>query len=361
MIAALITPIAVLVGVTGAGVLLAKRVVAVAGRPRKTTAHIQRDEVTLPRDIRTQAAGEYLLGLEDGSHVRIGEVLGIDDTTVVRRVLSAPPTMRDAVVTGVWISHGYLGARDLGEHEVVDVPVEDGTTREAWLFRGSPDHWVIHVQGIRTTRAVTLRSVAIAQEAGCTSLSITFRGAGDGPPARAATLGAREWAELRDAISFARAQGASRVSVMAWSMGAGLAFELFARDRHAFDDLTLLCPASDWPATIEYGATQAGLPRVGAWLAGRMLRSRLGVLLLGLPGRVDVRDLVWTGPGSVPPRTLIVHSRGDEVVPWTSTAQLVSNNPHAAVVEVAPCPHGYELTAASPAQRARIREWLISK
>ncbi len=141
---------------------------------------------------------------------------------------------------------------------------------------------------------------AIASETGATSLTITYRGSGDGPPARAATLGAEEWRELRDAVFFAR---------RAWREAhhcGGLVDGRCARTRaaaarpKAVDDLILICPVSSWPATIQHGAEQASLPRWTGVLAGITLRSRAGARILGLPSPVDVRALDWTGPSSIP-------------------------------------------------------------
>lgn len=174
---------------------------------------------------RRRAAGEYLLQPDEdpSSVLRVGEVLRVADGKVHRALVGAPE--RSWMPADTRSAHGGTPHR---RDRLVRVRAQaggDGETRDAWLFPGDPAHWVIHVQGIRTSRGVTLRTVAIAHEAGATSLTITYRRRRDGPPSRAATLGAREWTELRDAITYARSQGAQRVTVVAWSMGAALMFE----------------------------------------------------------------------------------------------------------------------------------------
>lgn len=345
------------------GVVLAKKVVKATPSRRTLPVTFSNGLVTLPADHKTVARGEYLLRLEDDFSlppVRVGDVLEVHDGQVVRRV-QGPAAERRGTGRGSWIAHKYAGPDEIGPFEVVHFPVADGELREAWLFKGDPTRWVIHVQGIRTSRNVTLRTVAIASETGATSLTITYRGAGDGPPARAATLGAEEWRELRDAVLFAREHGAKRITVAAWSMGAALALELLRHDPEAVDDLILICPVSSWPATIQHGAEQASLPRWTGVLAGITLRSRAGARLLGLPSPVDVRALDWTGPSSIPVPTLIIHSQGDEVAPWSSSVKLAAANPWTTtLVETTASPHGFELTVPDTVAQSEVYEWLIN-
>lgn len=347
-------------GLGAVGLLLAKRVVNASSTPKLLKVTFDGSTVLLPEDERTAAAGEYLLSVVDGEVVRVGAVMAIENGLVRRVVLGDTDGLPVGETQASWSAHGFTGPGEVGEYLTVDVPLANGESREAWLFPGDNAHWAIHVQGVRTTRGVTLRTVDVAREAGLTSLAITYRGAGDGPPARAATLGSLEWTELRDAIVYAKSNGARRVTVIAWSMGAALAFELLRVDPKLVDDLVLMCPVSNWPRTIEYGAQHAGLPRRAASLASVLLRSRVSARLLGLPAPVDVRKLVWTRSGSLDVPTLIVHSQGDEVVPWHTTLELVRNNPKAELVETVACPHGFELTVPDPETRSRLKSWLIN-
>lgn len=359
VVVVILTAIAAMV--LGFGVLLAKRIVNSVARPKPLAVDIFGQEVMLPKNAETAAAGEYLLHVcgEESSVIRVGEVLRVAEGVVHRKLVDAVEI--SGGVGGHWSAHGYSSPDEVGSFESVSVPISGGGTRDAWMFPGDPARWVIHVQGIRTSRSVTLRSVALAQEASATSLAITYRGAGDGPPSKAATLGAREWTELRDAIAYARSQGAQRVTVVAWSMGAALMLELLRHDPHAADDLVLICPVSSWPETIKYGAVQAGLPRQAAGLAMLLLKTRLGAALSGLSGPIDVRRLDWTYPGALPVRTLVIHSRGDEVVPWQSTMKLVDANPDTVtLVETVACPHGFELTVPDENARSHLRQWLIN-
>lgn len=327
IISATVVLVLFVVAIATLGLILARRVVSARPHPRSVRARFDGDEVLLPLDFKTVASGKYLLQpLEGGQPVVVDEVTS-SEGDVVRRRLERPAATGLNELEAIWSAHQYVTPEAVGEYLNVNVPLRTGETREAWQFPGDTDHWVIHVQGIRTSRTVALRTAAAAHDAGATSLVITYRGSGDGPPARSSTLGAREWEELRDSVAYARANGAKRVTIAAWSMGAALTLEMLRHDPGSVDDLVLICPVSDWPATIAHGAKQAHLPVIAAHLAGFLLRTTLGVALLGLPGKVDVRRLAWTETGSVPVRTLIIHSQGDEVVPWASTLALTNNNP----------------------------------
>src|SRR5690606_24167617 len=45
----------------------------------------------------------------------------------------------------------------------------------AWRIDGDPSTWAIHIHGLGSTRAGTLRGVLAATDLGCTSLVVTYR------------------------------------------------------------------------------------------------------------------------------------------------------------------------------------------
>ncbi|WP_344097308.1 alpha/beta hydrolase family protein [Microbacterium deminutum] len=244
--------------------------------------------------------------------------------------------------------------------ENVDVPLRDGTSAPAWLFRSeSPDKpWVIHVQGIRTSRLVTLRSVEVAQRAGLTSLVITYRGAGDGPPATVSSLGQREWSDLADAVAYARAQGAVAIYVVAWSMGAGLALELLRREPDAFDRLALIAPATNWREIVRRGVKNAGLPgfltRAITWALGSPVASRL----IGLPAPIDFDQLDWVNSFELAVPTLVIHSKGDEEIPFELTDDFASGHATVTLIETSAAPHGWELNVDRERAMSALSSWL---
>lgn len=338
----------VLAGAAAIGIrMLARRVVSV--EPRRKTLTVRRvgDAIELPLSALTIVDGNYGLwfGERFEHHALIGPVVGSDGTRVTRRLLKTTAPISTEPFEAQWTGHTMSGPAEIDpDWEDVAVPLRDGASAPAWLFRGTSLEapWVIHVQGIRTSRLVTLRSVEVAQAAGLTSLVITYRGSGDGPPSSASTLGQREWTDLADAIAFARGEGAMTVYVVAWSAGAGLALELLRHDPAAFDRLALVAPASHWRAVIRHGVKRAGIPGFVAPLVMWVLGSRVASRLVGMPVPLDFSTLDWTRNLTTSVPTVIVHSAGDAEIPFDVTVAFAGAHPNVEVAETAAAPHGWE-------------------
>ena len=345
--------------------LLARRVVGV--EPRRKILAVRRvgDDVELPRSTLTLAAGKYGLWFGEGfkHHALIGPVLHSDGDRVIRRVLEASTPIPTGPFDAQWTGHIMSGPADIDpDWEDVIVPLRDGASAPAWLFRAESVNapWVIHVQGIRTSRLVTLRSVEVATRAGLTSLVITYRGSGDGPTAPASTLGQREWGDLADAVEYARACGAASIYVVAWSMGAGLALELLRHNPDAFDRLALIAPATNWRRIIRHGVGHAGLPGFVASVVTWALSSRVASRLIGMPTPLDFARLDWGWRLTINKPTIVVHSKGDEEIPFELTTDFVAAHSDVVLVETAAAPHGWEANVDPAVFRSALTSWLES-
>ncbi len=345
--------------------MLARRVVGAAPRRRPVEVSVVGETVILPRTIETEAPGNYGLwfGKDYTEHVVVGDVVACDAAAVTRSVVKTSPHLPIGRFNALWTGHTLSSPGDLGvPWSTVDVPLADGGTAPAWLFPSerSPAPWAIHVQGIRTSRLVTMRAVEAAHRAGFASLVITYRGAGDGPVQPASTLGLSEWSDLHDATRYARAEGAPLVVVMAWSMGAGLALELARREPAAVDGLVLICPATNWRKIVQHGAQKAHLPRFVGGAAIRFLSSRVLSRLVGLSHPIDFDRLDWTRPGSVRLPTLVVHSAGDDEIPFELSREFADAHPeYVTLVETKPAPHGWEANVDPAGFSAAIDSWLV--
>jgi alpha-beta hydrolase superfamily lysophospholipase len=343
--------------------LLARRVVGVEPRRKTVTVRCVGDDIEMPKSALTLAAGSYGLWFGDRfeHHALIGPVVASDEHRVIRRVLKTTAPISTGPVEAQLTGHVMSGPADIDpDWEDVMVPLRDGASAPAWLFRGRSldTPWVIHVQGIRTSRLVTLRSVEVAKRAGLTSLIITYRGSGDGPPASASTLGQREWSDLADAVAYARARGAASVYVVAWSMGAGLALELLRHEPDAFDRLALIAPATNWRRIIRHGVTNAGLPAFFAPVVAWVLGSRLASRLIGMPTPLDFDHLEWGRSVAMKLPTLVVHSTGDEEIPLELTREFATAHPNVTLVETAAAPHGWEANVDPDVFRSALKSWL---
>lgn len=343
----------------------AVRIVGVSPRRRVIIARRVGDKIELPNDPLTSAPGEYGLwfGEDFQDHALIGAIESLGDQHVtralVRSTVAVPTEPFEAQLTGhVMHSPSEIAA---GWDDVL-IPLRDGTAAPAWLFRsaneGAP--WVVHVQGIRTSRLVTLRAVEPAARSGMTSLVITYRGAGDGPAAPVSSLGQREWSDLADAIAYARSHGAPAVYVVAWSMGAGLALELLRREPRAFERLALVAPATNWRRIVRRGVDRAGIPVVIApvviWVLGSPIASRL----IGMPSPLDFERLDWSVGFNLEIPTLVLHSQGDEEIPFELTEKFAAAHPTVTLVETASAPHGWEANVDPELFRSALTAWLAA-
>ncbi|MCR2792753.1 alpha/beta hydrolase [Microbacterium sp. zg.Y625] len=342
--------------------LLVRRVVGV--EPRRKTLTVRRigDDIEMPKSALTLADGSYGLwfGERFEHHALIGPVTASDEHSVIRPVLRTTAPISTEPFEAQWTGHVMSGPAEIDpEWEDVTVPLRDGLLAPAWLFRGdSPDApWVIHVQGIRTSRLVTLRSVEVAQSAGLTSLVITYRGSGDGPPAPASTLGQREWTDLSDSIAYARACGATSIYVVAWSMGAGLALELLRHEPDAFDRLVLIAPATNWRRIIRHRVRDAGLPAFAGAVVTWALGSRVASQLMGLPELLDLDRLDWGQSLKMNVPAIAVHSRGDAEIPFEITNDFIAAHRNVTLVETGAAPHGWEANVDPELFRSALTAW----
>ncbi|MET0829265.1 MAG: alpha/beta fold hydrolase [Microbacterium sp.] len=326
---------------------LALRVVGVAPRRKVIVARRVGQTIELPLGTLTIAPGNYGLwfGQNFQHHALVGAVEHSDKQRVVRRLVDATIAVPTEAFDAQWTGHVMHSPSQIdAKWEDTAIPLRDGKTAPAWLFRATDPRapWVIHVQGIRTSRLVTLRSVEVAERAGLTSLVVTYRGSGDGPVAPVSYLGQREWSDLADAIGFARSHGASEVFVVAWSMGAGVALELLRREPEAFERLVLVAPATNWNRIIRHGIERAGLPRLVGPVVTWALRSPVGSRIVGMSAPLDFRRLDWSSGYKLTVPTLVLHSQGDEEIPFELTKEFVAGHPSVTLVETASAPHGWE-------------------
>jgi uncharacterized protein len=314
------------------------------------------DSVRLPITDDTVRPGEYGLWHDGPGHTTVGPVLEVDEAAgFVRRAVVRTTGAVSSRVRWSGHVHPDPAAMDVDWSEV-SLPTPVGPA-PAWVVRPGPDGavgpdpaaartWAVHVHGIRTTRVTALRTVPAALELGWTSIVPSFRGDGEAPwEGRASHLGAREWADVEVALDHAVANGAERLVIVGWSMGATITHELLARSAHRdrLAAIVLVAPALDWDVTVRSQARRAGLPGpvVGAAL-GAMATPGL-CRTVGLRSPVDVRALSWLrAPRQLPP-TLLIHSTGDTTVPFSASQEFADAHPGTVTLAVSePAEHAWE-------------------
>jgi pimeloyl-ACP methyl ester carboxylesterase len=171
-----------------------------------------------------------------------------------------------------------------------DEPVIDGELggMPAWQVppqgtRSSRGTWVIAVHGRGVSRDEALRILPTLSESGVTTLVVSYRNDVAAPPSPDGYchLGEDEWRDVAAAIRYVRDQGARKVVLYGWSMGAMLT--LTALRRLAPDQASAICgvildsPLLDWRATLSWQARQRGISQPLARKAARLAERRASI------------------------------------------------------------------------------------
>ena len=172
----------------GLGWTIARRLTAPVG-PRRfdlTVRDVEHDNdgdlIVLDRTDQTTSDGIYNLWFEHGGWAQLSaEVHDRGPTRVARRITgTAPGPAAKAGDRASWSGIYYatpheagLGARNI----TITTPAGKCP---AWRIDGDRSTWAIHIHGLGSTRAGTLRGVLAATELGYTSLVVTYRNTEEG-------------------------------------------------------------------------------------------------------------------------------------------------------------------------------------
>lgn len=250
-------------------------------------------------------------------------------------------------ITGWWYTDPESCDSDIEiETERVSIAV-DGGHIWAWLVtpksaqresaqrepaQEQPNRWAIHVHGRGALPEETLRGVLPAARAGLTSLVIAYRndpGAPRGLRGRYG-LGLAERRDVDDAISWACARGAERVTLLGWSMGGTISVLAANRGpyRSLVDGLVLDSPALDWPSVLHTHARATRLPRMITGLAMAMLQR--GWVRGAIPGErgTDLRSLTAESLAQSLRVPVLIHASPDDTyVPWWGARRFAQLRP----------------------------------
>ena len=321
--------------------------------------------VILDRTEQTSTRGIYNLWCEGGAWVALtpevehrGAVL-IARTATCTQLDALPRTGERASWSGIY----YSTPTDAGldpENIVIDTPPG---AAPAWLFRGDRATWAIHIHGLGSSRAGTLRGVVTTSRLGYTSLSVTFRNGREGPPTgnRRSTLGVTEVNDVEEAIGYAVRHGAQRLILFGWSMGGAIALQLADRSphRHLIAGLVLDSPVLDWVEVIKANCSRSNVPSLLGGCAIPWLTIRPLARIIGLPTTVPLRSFDWIERANdlaVP--VLILHGTGDSFVPLRLSQELEARR--SSLVEVVSFEAGHTLAWNSDPSRWHrvVADWL---
>lgn len=208
----------------------------------------------------------------------------------------------------------------------------------AWEFAASPGskedpgHWALHIHGRGALPEETLRGVIPAARSGLRSLVIQYRNDPEAPRGLRGRygLGLAEQLDVDAAISSLRARGATRISLIAYSMGATAAILSATRGPHrdVIRVLILDSPALDWPGILGHQARLARVPSWVAWIARALMSAGLvrGALSEGRGMKVSsLTPEAFAAALDIP--TLILAGPEDTYVPWQGSVRLAELSP----------------------------------
>ena len=207
------------------------------------------------------------------------------------------------------------------DFQTVSYPTEPGPA-EAWLVPAATPSktWAVYVHGIRGIRENGYKQLSILNQAGISTLMITYRndvGAPSSVPPYYA-FGLTEWRDLDAAIGWALGHGAERIVLVAESMGGGLAGQFLVHSDKTKSVVALMldAPALDFPAIADSEIERRHLPTLGI--------SALALDSAALTAPVSLSDAVAINAVAAFPGPLfLAHGSGDQMVPVTISDRLV--------------------------------------
>lgn len=356
---------------SGAGWVIAQRLTAPVG-PRRfdlTVRGIEHDEdgdlILLDRTEQTTAPGIYNLWFEHGGWAQLSaEIVDQAPSCVARRITgTASGLTLEVGGRASWSGIYYATPADAGlVARDITITTPAGSC-PAWRIDGDPSTWAIHIHGLGSTRAGTLRGVLAATELGYTSLVVSYRNTTEGPPVGngRSTLGDTEMADVDEAIGYAVRRGAQQIALFGWSMGAAIALQLADHPRHEdlIAALVLDSPVLDWAEVIKTNCARSGLPAAAGHLAIPWLAVAPLARTVGLPGRIPLRSFDWTARAAdIATPTLILHSTRDDSVPIRLSQALRHTRPD--LVELETFDAGHTLCWNSDPERWQnaVTTWL---
>lgn len=324
--------------------------------------------VVLDRTPDTTAQGVYNLWFERGGWVQLGSrVLERGPNRIARAVTGTSKGLRPRIGDRVsWSGIYFATPADAGLDACeITISTPSGYA-PAWRIYGSSSTWAIHIHGLGSPRAGTLRGVQVATELGYTSLVVSYRNDGEGPRIGSgrSTLGATEVDDVEAAISYAVRRGAERFVLFGWSMGAAIALQLAHKSTHArlVAGLVLDSPVLDWGEVIKANCVRSGLPSMAGYFSVPWLTFDPLARMVGLPSGNSLREFDWAQRAdelTVP--ALILHGTSDDSVPAFLAETLRDRRPD--LVELELFDEGHTLAWNSDPDRWRIAvsSWLSSR
>ncbi len=324
------------------GYALARALTAQSGTRRFPLRIVATGErtITLKATSPTTEPGEWGLFRESGGHIRLAGEPQQERGRVTWRVAGddeLPAAGERVSWTGIVAPHPAVAGLSWMDH----VFVTRAGALPAWFVDADPgearDLWAVHVHGLGSSRAGTLRGVAAACAAGLPSIVPACRNTAEGPRVGRGRshLGATEAEDIAQVLERATVTGRERFVLFGWSMGAQIALRLATSERwgHRIDRIVLDSPVLDWRSVLTANLRRHGLPPRAGRLAESWLQNTAKAHLVGLERPLDLDEMDWTRRAAcVPQPVLIHHGIRDWSAPVASSEAFAAAAPAAQLV-----------------------------
>jgi len=211
-----------------------------------------------------------------------------------------------------------------------------------------------------------LRGAQVATETGYTSVVVSYRNDGEGPRfgTGRSMLGLTETEDAEAAVDYAIQNGAQRIVLFGWSMGAAIALRVAsrARERGVFAGLVLDSPVLNWIDVIEANCARSGLPAAAGNLATPWLTFGPFARMVGLLSAIPLREFDWVQRAdelTVP--MLILHGARDDSAPMSSSKALRARRPDLVQLESFGAGHTLAWNSDPVRWRSAVNAWLAKQ
>jgi uncharacterized protein len=311
--------------------------------------------IVLARNEDSERPGVY--GLDWlGGHAIVGPIVEGDADTVTRTLRSVRGYLAPEMTVGVEANVFPGDPRQAFGLSFEDVLVPDELgPMPAWSIPGESSTWAIVVHGINGTPQVGLRIVPALHRADLPILAITYREDLGAPPSPDGHhhMGLTEWRDLAAAARYALAHGARRLLLVGYSMGGAIVAQFMERSPLAsrVDGLVLDAPVLDWQETLEFNATEMGLPSLAALPLEWAIGARIDADWESLDALRHADDF------HLP--TLLFHGTDDKVVPIATSDDFAAELPRWVTYHRAPAAGHVEAWNVDPRlYERRLRAFL---
>jgi pimeloyl-ACP methyl ester carboxylesterase len=311
--------------------------------------------IELEREEASEQPGVYGLSW-DGGHAILGPALATSRETVTRRVSDVRGYLTSDTSAGI---DGLVYSGDPGQS--LGLPYRDVAIDgplgplPAWLVPERGRTWAIVVHGHNGSRQDGLEIAPTLHGAGLPTLFVSYRndpGVAPSPDGHH-HLGLTEWEDVDAAARYAVRQGARRLVLVGFSMGGAVIGRFMAESPRAerVAALVLDAPVLDWRETLEFNATEMGLPSLVALPLGWAIGARIDVDWEALDYESHLNDF------ELP--ILLFHGDEDELVPVETSRALAESLPgRVTYVEVPRADHVQAWNLAPRPYERRLRRFL---